>query len=107
MEWNRKEGLKQRGRHDGTQELRDYIQEEPDWVNGADEEHRKGHIGVEEATRDAVKKPHRDEECESHRYGRVQDGRDRCAARDTVRISRRHERGLDATKAEKQEQDLD
>lgn len=107
LEWNRKKGLKQRRRHDGTQELGDHIQEEPDWVNCADKEHRKGYIGVEEATRDAVKEPHRDEEGESHRDGRVQDGRDGCAARDTVHIGRGHERGLDATKAEEKEQDLD
>jgi hypothetical protein len=73
LEWTRKKGLKQRRRHDGTQELRDHIHEEPDWVDRANEEHREGYIGIEEATRDTVEEPHGNEEGESHRRGRVED----------------------------------
>ena len=94
LERTRKEGLKQRRRHDGTQELRNHIHKEPDWVDGANEEHREGNIGIEEATRDTVEEPYGNEKGESHRYGRVKDRHDRCAARD---IGRERERGLDAT----------
>ena len=104
LERTRKEGLKQRRRHDGTQELRNHIHKESDWVDGANEEHREGNIGIEEATRDTVKEPHGNEKGESHRHRRVEDRHDRCAARG---IGRERERGLDATKAEDEEQDLD
>ena len=69
LEWNRKKSLKQRGCHDCTEELRNHIHEEPDWVYGANEEHGEGYIGVEQATRNAVEEPYGDKEGESHRYG--------------------------------------
>lgn len=106
LEWTRKKGLKQRGRHDGTKELRNHIHEEPDWVDGTNEEHREGNIGIEEATCDAIEKPYGDKEGKSHRHGRVEDRHDRCTARDTIRIGGGRERGLDAAEAEKEEQDL-
>jgi len=105
LEWTRKKGLKQRRRHDGTKELRNHIHEEPDWVDGANEKHREGNIGIEEATRDAVEEPYGNEEGETHRHGRVEDRHDRCAAH-AIRIGSGRERGLDATEAEKEEQDL-
>lgn len=66
LEWNGKKGLKQCRRYDGPQELGDHIHQESDWVDGANEEHREGHIRVEEATRNAVEEPHGDEQGESH-----------------------------------------